>query len=70
MSRKRYSTKPDQPARQERYVQWRNDTKGMIEPTIRGIFIPLWMRGVTKSMPESWSSDAESLGLTRVGYSQ
>ena len=49
---------------------WRNDTNRMVEPTIHGITVRLWMIGKTKSLPESWTSEARELGMTRVGYAQ
>jgi len=54
----------------ERYVVWRNETPRMVEPTIHGHFVRLWMVGTTKSLPESWTKEAEKLGLTRVGFAQ
>ena len=56
--------------KEERYVIWRNETRRMVEPTIHGHMIRLWMVGTTKSLPESWSKEAEKLGMTRVGFAQ
>ena len=70
----RTATKVDDPQvtieeSSERYVRWRNPGR-LIEPVIHGHKIRLWMTGVVKTLPESWTPEAEDLGLERVGYAQ
>jgi hypothetical protein len=59
---------PEICATSERYVRWRNDTGAMIEPVMGGAKVRWWTPLLVKSAPESMSSDAESAGLTRLGY--
>jgi len=67
-SRTTKSAESDKSSKPERFVRWRNDSSRMIEPTVQGVTIRFWMVGVVKSCPESWSSQLEVLGFTRVGY--
>ena len=53
-----------------RYVRWRNETGRAIEGTIGETVIQGWTPGLTRSVPEDLSEDAEAVGLTRVGYAQ
>lgn len=54
----------------ERYVRWRNETGRSVEGEIGGVKIEGWTPGLTRSVPEGLSDDAEAVGLTRKGYAQ
>jgi len=62
--------KPAVHAMPGRYVRWRNETGRSVEGEIGGAKIEGWTPGLTRSVPESLSADAEAVGLTCMGYVQ
>lgn len=63
-------SKPAVHAMPGRYVRWRNETGRSVEGEIGGAKIEGWTPGLTRSVPEGFSEDAEAVGLTRKGYAQ